>query len=123
MQAPKIAIIGSGSAGLMAADILSANFEVNIYEKGKTSGRKFLVAGNGGFNLTNSAVGPALYNQYSDNKILRNALADFDSTSTRNWLAEIGVPTFVGSSGRVFPQKGIKPIHVLQNIVHFRRRK
>ena len=116
MQAPKIAIIGSGSAGLMAADILSANFEVNIYEKGKTSGRKFLVAGNGGFNLTNSAVGPALYNQYSDNEILQKALADFDSTSTRNWLAEIGVPTFVGSSGRVFPQKGIKPIHVLQNI-------
>ena len=51
MQGPKIAIIGSGPAGLMAADILSANFEVNIYDKGKTSGRKFLVAGKGGFNL------------------------------------------------------------------------
>ncbi|MCH2021557.1 MAG: TIGR03862 family flavoprotein [Saprospiraceae bacterium] len=116
MQGPKIAIIGSGPAGLMAADILSANFEVNIYDKGKTSGRKFLVAGKGGFNLTNSAVGMALYNQYSDNVSLRKALAEFDSVSTRKWLEDIGVPTFVGSSGRVFPEKGIKPIHVLNKI-------
>ena len=57
----KIAIIGGGAAALMAADVLSLHCEVHIYEKGKALGRKFLVAGNGGFNLTNSAESEVLY--------------------------------------------------------------
>lgn len=111
-----IAIIGGGAAGLMAADILSRNCEVHIYEKGKTLGRKFLVAGNGGFNLTNNAQGEALYTKYTPIEFLQPALKAFNSQDTRNWLAEPGIPTFVGSSGRVFPEKGIKPITVLQKI-------
>lgn len=116
MPEKTIAIIGGGAAGLMAADILSRNFEVYIYEKGKALGRKFLVAGNGGFNLTNSAEGEDLYNKYTPQKFLQPALEAFNSEATRNWLASLGIPTFVGSSGRVFPEKGIKPITVLQQI-------
>ena len=111
-----IAIIGGGAAGLMAADVLSQHCEVHIYEKGKALGRKFLVAGNGGFNLTNSAEGEALYNKYSPQDFLQPALEAFYSEATRNWLNDLGIPTFVGSSGRVFPEKGIKPIEVLQKL-------
>ncbi len=111
-----IAIFGGGAAGLMAADILSRHCEVHIYEKGKAPGRKFLVAGNGGFNLTNSAQAEALYNQYSPKARMQPALEAFDSEATRKWLYELGIPTFAGSSGRVFPEKGIKPITVLQKI-------
>jgi uncharacterized flavoprotein (TIGR03862 family) len=116
MHSKKIVIIGGGAAGLVAAEQLSATCQVHIYEKGKTIGRKFLVAGNGGFNLTNAAVGKDLYAKYTAHPILQAALQRFDSRSMRVWLEEIGVPTFVGSSGRVFPEKGIKPIQVLQKI-------
>jgi uncharacterized flavoprotein (TIGR03862 family) len=116
MHSKKIIIIGGGAAGLVAAEQLSATCQVHIYEKGKTIGRKFLVAGNGGFNLTNAAVDKDLYSQYTAHPILQEALQRFDSRAMRVWLEQLGVPTFVGSSGRVFPEKGIKPIQVLQKI-------
>lgn len=116
MHSKKIIIIGGGAAGLIAAEQLSATCAVHIYEKGKTIGRKFLVAGKGGFNLTNAAVDKDLYSQYTAHPILQEAIQRFDSQAMRVWLEELGVPTFVGSSGRVFPEKGIKPIEVLQKI-------
>lgn len=116
MHSKKIIIIGGGAAGLIAAELLSATCEVHIYEKGKTIGRKFLVAGNGGFNLTNAAIDKDLQAQYTPQPILQQALQNFDSQAMRAWLEELGVPTFVGSSGRVFPEKGIKPAQVLQQI-------
>jgi len=116
MHSKKIIIIGGGAAGLIAAEQLSATCAVHIYEKGKTIGRKFLVAGKGGFNLTNAAVDKDLYTQYTAHPILQEAIQRFDSQAMRVWLEELGVPTFVGSSGRVFPEKGIKPIEVLQKI-------
>jgi uncharacterized flavoprotein (TIGR03862 family) len=112
----KIAIIGGGAAGLLAADLLSASCTVDLYEKSKTVGRKFLVAGKGGFNLTNAATGPALTGQYLPPGFLDAALAAFDTAATRAWLLHLGIPTFVGTSGRVFPEKGIKPAQVLQKI-------
>ncbi len=112
----KIAIIGGGAAAMMAADVLSQQHEVAIYEKGKTLGRKFLVAGNGGFNLTTSDTGHTLLQQYRPPDFLAKAIKEFDSTATRDWLAAMDIPTFVGTSGRVFPEKGIKPIHVLDKI-------
>jgi uncharacterized flavoprotein (TIGR03862 family) len=112
----KIAIIGGGAAGLLAADLLSATCQVDLYEKGRTVGRKFLVAGNGGFNLTNAAAGPELLGQYLPAGFLDAALTAFDTAATRAWLLDLGIPTFVGSSGRVFPEKGIKPAQVLQKI-------
>src|SRR4051794_38621337 len=93
-----IAIIGGGAAGLMAADVLSQHCEVHIYEKGKALGRKFLVAGNGGFNLTHSAEGEDLYIKYAPQEFLQPALEAFNSEATRNWLAELGITTFIGTS-------------------------
>ncbi len=114
MKDKKIIIIGGGASGLIAADFLSQKYEVHIFEKGKTVGRKFLVAGNGGFNLTNQATDAELLAHYSPTPILHAALQQFGTEDTRKYFAGLGIPTFIGSSGRVFPERGFKPIEVLQ---------
>ena len=116
MKKTKIIIIGGGASGLVAADFLSQKYEVHIFEKGKTVGRKFLVAGNGGFNLTNQATGAELLAYYSPIPILHTALQQFGTEDTRKYFADLGIPTFIGSSGRVFPERGFKPVEVLQAI-------
>lgn len=116
MSKKKIAIIGGGSAGLFVAERYCYNNDVTIYEKGKTIGRKFLVAGKGGFNLTNQVTGEDLTQQYLPQHFLEKKLLEFDSNHMREWLSHLGIPTFVGTSGRVFPEKGIKPIEVLNKI-------
>ncbi len=114
----EIAIIGGGpSALLLAAFLDTEKFTVCIYEKNKTSGRKFLVAGKGGFNLTHSESMDPLIKRYTPNGFLDKALLHFTNTDFRNWLEQIGIPTFIGSSKRVFPKEGIKPIKVLNAIL------
>lgn len=116
MQRKKVTIIGGGAAGLKAAYTLSPHFEVAIYDKAKTIGRKFLVAGKGGFNLTNSAQGDALIRHYEAPAFITDALRSFDTSAVRAWLSDLQIPTYVGSSGRVFPEQGIKPYEVLKAI-------
>lgn len=116
MSKPVVALFGGGPACLVAAYFLADEFEIHLYEKGKSLGRKFLVAGKGGFNLTNSATGDSLKEAYSFHPNLSKALNEFDSTATRAWLKDLDIDTFVGSSGRVFPEKGIKPTFVLTKI-------
>ena len=116
MAKKKIIIIGGGATGLMAADRICNDYEVAIYEKGKTIGRKFLVAGNGGFNLTNKVEGEDLVQHYLPHDFLKKALLENGSTKMRSWLTNLGIPTFVGTSGRVFPEKEIKPAQVLKRI-------
>lgn len=116
MSKPVVALFGGGPACLIAAFFLADQCEVHLYEKGKSLGRKFLVAGKGGFNLTNSATGDPLKEAYSYHPNLAEALNEFDSTATRAWLKNLGIDTFVGSSGRVFPEKEIKPAFVLTKI-------
>ncbi len=113
----RVAIIGGGPAGLMAADVLAGHVDVHLYDHGKRIGRKFLVAGQGGFNLTNSAEGEELLAQYTPPGFLDQALDAFGPGHLREWLAQRGVETYIGSSGRVFPAKGIKPVQVLSAIV------
>ena len=116
MQNKSIAIIGGGPAALSAACFLSNKFQITIYEKEKSIGQKFLVAGKGGFNITNSLVGNELVSKYTPKSFLKDCLMNFDSNETRKWFAGIGLETFVGTSGRVYAAKKHKPIDVLNSI-------
>ncbi len=113
----KVAIIGGGTSALFLASFLDTDlFEVTIYEKKGSLGRKFLVAGDGGFNLTYSESISKFKSRYTPTEFLDPALDCFSSEDLRSWLLSIGIPTFVGSSRRVFPESGIKPIEVLKAI-------
>lgn len=120
-----ITIIGGGSASLFFASFLDERlFNVNIYEQKKSGlGRKFLVAGDGGFNLTHSEKITNFIERYTPSPFLQNSLHFFDNQHFRNWLNEIGIPTYIGSSNRVYPTKGIKPIEVLNAIQSVLNRK
>ncbi|MCB1749313.1 MAG: TIGR03862 family flavoprotein [Gammaproteobacteria bacterium] len=101
-----VAIIGGGPAGLMAAEAAAARgANVAVYDAMASCGRKFLLAGKGGLNLTHEANGDALLARYGDDlpAALRGALEAFDTRAVRAWAAGLGIETFVGSSGRVFP--------------------
>lgn len=110
------AIIGGGPAGLMAAHALAAHGVVDLYEQERTVGRKFLVAGEGGLNITHDAAGETLLGHYAPAGFLDAALDSFGPEALCQWLSELGIPTFTGTSGRVFPQRGIKPAEVLKAI-------
>ncbi|WP_271855801.1 NAD(P)/FAD-dependent oxidoreductase [Patiriisocius marinus] len=114
----QIAIIGGGPSSFLLASFLDTEkFDVTIYEKNKTAGRKFLVAGKGGFNLTHSESIEPFLGRYTSNHFLDNALQHFNNTEFRTWLQSIGISTYVGSSKRVFPTDGIKPIEVLNAVL------
>ena len=120
----RIAIIGSGpSAFLLAAFLDTEKFSVTIYEKNKTAGRKFLVAGKGGFNLTHSEPIDQLIKRYTPNDFLNKVLLDFTNIDFRDWLDKIKVPTYIGSSKRVYPKEGIKPIELLNSILNHLKEK
>ena len=113
----KVSIIGGGPAAIILAAFLdNQKFEVTIFEKGNALGRKFLVAGKGGFNLTHSEPIESLIERYSPSSFLKEVLLKFNNNDLRDWLNSMGIPTYVGSSKRVFPKEGIKPIDVLKAI-------
>jgi uncharacterized flavoprotein (TIGR03862 family) len=113
-----ISIIGSGPSALMLASKLDPQkFDVRIYEKNQAPARKFLVAGQGGFNLTHSEPLEQLIHRYIPASFFEPVLRSFSNTDLRNWLETIGIPTYIGSSKRVFPKEGIKPIEVLNSIL------
>ena len=109
----QVVIIGGGPSGLIAAEALSARHEVHLYEQGRLLGRKFLVAGDGGLNITNQAQGEDLFGHFTPKAFMQPMLEAFGPAELRAWLADLGVPTYVGSSGRVFPERTIKPAEVL----------
>lgn len=117
MHKPSIAIIGGGPAALMLACSLdSAKYRVSIYEKNAAPGRKFLVAGKGGFNLTHSENLSQFADRYVPKAFMLPFLQTFSNSDFREWLKSIGIETYVGTSRRVFPVKGIKPIEVRKAI-------
>lgn len=101
----KLAIVGGGPAGLMAAETAcAAGIEVDLYEAMGSVGRKFLLAGKGGLNLTHSEPRDAFVRRYAGREAeVSSWLENFDSTSLRKWALELGVKTVIGTSGRVFP--------------------
>ena len=99
-------VIGGGPAGLIAAEVLArAGVAVTVYERMPSPGRKLLLAGHGGLNLTHSEERDRFVTRYGGSADrLAPMLAVFGPGDLREWCAGLGEPTFVGSSGRVFPQ-------------------
>jgi uncharacterized flavoprotein (TIGR03862 family) len=102
---PQVAIIGGGPAGLMAAEALSAaGVQVDVYDAMPSLGRKFLLAGIGGLNITHSEDYVAFCARYGERQPQLRAMLDrFPPGALRAWVHGLGIETFVGSSGRVFP--------------------
>jgi hypothetical protein len=104
----QIAIIGAGPGGLMAAQVLSAQpgLQVTLYEAMPSAGRKFLQAGRGGLNLTHSEDFEVFVSRYGARAAqIRPWLQAFSPNDVRDWVAEFGLTTFVGSSGRVYSEQ------------------
>ena len=101
----QVAIIGGGPAGLMAAEHLSAaGFSVTVYEAMPTFGRKFLLAGKSGLNITHAEDFGRFSGRFSSSSSrMQPALDAFTPSNVRAWAQELGTETFVGTSGRVFP--------------------
>ncbi|MGY4531725.1 putative flavoprotein (TIGR03862 family) [Pseudomonas sp. TE3786] len=103
--APPIVIIGGGPAGLMAAEVLAlAGQKVQLFDAMPSVGRKFLLAGVGGMNITHAEPKAAFLTRYGPRaRELSTLLQDFDADHLRTWIHNLGIDTFVGTSGRVFP--------------------
>ena len=101
----RVAIIGGGPAGLMAAEVLlQAGASVDLYDAMPSVGRKFLLAGKGGLNLTHSEAFEPFVGRYAERAAqVACWLSAFSPQDLRDWAAGLGIKTFVGSSGRVFP--------------------
>lgn len=109
-----VAIIGGGASSLLLAALLdNEKYKISVYEKNKALGRKFLVAGDGGFNLTHSENINDFISRYSPASFIAPYLTKFTNEDFRIYLKNIGIETYVGSSKRVFPVKNTKPIEVL----------
>lgn len=102
----KIAVIGGGPAGLMAAQTAAGRgFAVCLYERKASVGRKFLIAGRGGLNLSHAEPMPCFVQRYRNRSAaIAEWLDDFDNQAVRVWCHDLGIETFIGSSGRVFPK-------------------
>lgn len=111
---PRIAIIGGGPAGLMAAEVLAAaenlagrtvdRLEVQVFDAMPSLGRKFLMAGKGGMNITHAEALPDFIGRYGARREeVAGWLEQFGPAALRDWIHGLGIATFVGTSGRVFP--------------------
>jgi uncharacterized flavoprotein (TIGR03862 family) len=119
MRIPSVAIIGGGPAGLMAAETLSAQgTTVDVYDAMPSVGRKFLLAGKGGMNLTHSEARELFHARYGARRADLEPLLDrFGASQLREWAAQLGIDTFIGSSGRVFPTD-MKAAPLLRSWLH-----
>ncbi|MBU1237338.1 MAG: TIGR03862 family flavoprotein [Gammaproteobacteria bacterium] len=118
-----VAIIGGGPAGLMAAEVVSEagrveGFGVDLYDAMPSVGRKFLMAGKGGLNLSHAEPREQFMNRYGDRrKFVEPWLAAFGVDELRAWARDLGVETYVGSSGRIFPTD-MKAAPLLRSWLH-----
>jgi len=105
LRQPTLAIIGGGPAGLAAAEtLLAAGIAVDLYDAMPSVGRKFLIAGRGGMNITHAEPAEAFLGRYGNRRAeLEEMIAAFSPDAIRDWMHDLGIASFVGSSGRVFP--------------------
>ena len=116
-----IAIIGGGPAGLRAAEVAATGgAAVTVYDAKPSVGRKFLVAGKGGLNLTNSEPRESFVKHYAGTDrpegIWQSLIDGFDANALREWAAGLGVETFAASTGRIYPE-GLKAAPLLRKWV------
>lgn len=118
-QGRSVAIVGGGPAGLMAAEAASAaGVRVDVYDAMPSVGRKFLMAGKGGLNLTHAEPREPFLSRYGTRRAyLEPLLAGFGPDALRAWARGLGIGTFAGSSGRVFPS-GMKAAPLLRAWLH-----
>ena len=102
----QVTIVGGGPAGLMAAEVmLQQGIQVDLYDAMPSIGRKFLLAGKGGLNLTHSESFELFCSRYNTRRDVFAPMLDyFGPDQLQAWVHDLGIPTFVGSSGRVFPE-------------------
>ena len=117
-SAPLLAVIGCGPAGLRAAEVaVAAGARVALCDAKPSVGRKLLVAGKGGLNLTHGEEMERFIARYSGPDqpahVWRGLLEEFDATALRAWVADLGVETFQATSGRVYP-KALKAAPLLR---------
>lgn len=119
MSERRAVVIGAGPAGLMAAEMLAgAGVTVDVYDAMPSAGRKFLMAGKSGLNLTHAEPGDTFAGRYGTRRDwVSGWLDDFDADALRDWARGLGIETFVGSSGRVFPD-GMKAAPLLRAWLH-----
>ncbi|MFT3990436.1 MAG: TIGR03862 family flavoprotein [Luteolibacter sp.] len=114
METIPIAVIGGGPAGLRAAEVASATgISVSLFDGKPSVGRKFLVAGKGGLNLTHGEALEKFVTRYSNSSLWESLIADFTPSDLRNWAADLGVETFQATSGRIYP-KALKAAPLLR---------
>jgi len=106
-QQRRVAVVGGGPAGLMAAEVLStAGLRVDVFDAMPSVGRKFLLAGRGGLNLTHAEAPERFFSRYGARRDeVQKWLEEFGPQQLRDWALKLGIETFVGSSGRVFPRE------------------
>ena len=111
----RVAIVGGGPAGLMAAETLAlAGVQVEVFDAMPSVGRKFLLAGRGGLNITHSEAFDAFAGRYGTRRDrIEPLISAFGPQALRDWVEALGVGTFVGTSGRVFPD-GMKAAPLLR---------
>lgn len=114
----KVAVIGSGpSALIFAAHLDPALFEVHLFEKNAAAARKLLVAGDGGLNLSHAEDLSLFVTRYHPQAFIEPFIRRFTPAQLREWLASLGIETYVGSSRRIFPLPAVKPVEVLEAIL------
>ncbi|EEH69814.1 TIGR03862 family flavoprotein [Acinetobacter haemolyticus] len=104
MKSKRIAIIGAGPAGLMAAEVLSQyGYEVDVFEQKPSAARKFLMAGKTGLNISHAEPIKAFIQRYDRAEWLSPWITQWDAKWIQDWMKGLGIESYIGSSGRVFP--------------------